>query len=132
MQPKGITISGWNVLRATTTGGPYAQIASIPAGTTTYTDSSVSSGQHYFYVVRAVDTTGVVSANSTQIEADIPTSAPPLAVSTMSLPTATVGVSYSAVITASGGIGPYMWSGTGGDGLAFRPGLSFATEPEVA
>src|ERR1700720_106025 len=82
-QPTGITIAGWNVLRGTTTGGPYAQIASIPAGTTSYTDSSVSSGQHYFYVVRAVDTAGVVSANSTQVEADIPASAPPLAVSTM-------------------------------------------------
>ncbi len=118
-QPAGVTLASWNVLRGTASGGPYQQIANVPASTTSYTDSTVSSGQSYFYVVRAVDTVGDVSANSMEAKAIIPNSAPPLAVSTTSLPPATTGTSYSVTITASGGTGPYTWSGTGVDGLTF-------------
>jgi hypothetical protein len=118
-QPSGITIASWNVLRGTVSGGPYTQIANIPVGTTSYTDTSVSPGQDYFYVVQVVDTAGVASADSTQAEAIIPNSPTPLVVSTTSLPPATAGISYSATVTASGGTSPYMWSGTGVDGLTF-------------
>jgi hypothetical protein len=118
-QPNGITIASWNVLRGTATGGPYTQIANIPASTTTYTDTSVSAGQNYFYVVQEVDSFGTVSADSNEVEAVIPTSPPPLAVTTTSLPAATVGASYSVTISARGGTGAYTWSGTGVDGLAF-------------
>src|SRR4029077_7871039 len=111
-QPDGTTIASWNVLRGTTTGGPYTQIANIPVGTTSYTDTSVSSGQDYFYVVQAVDTAGAVSTDSPDAKAPIPPSPPPLAVATTSLPAATAGASYSVTFTASGGTGPYTWSGT--------------------
>jgi hypothetical protein len=107
------------MLRGTTSGGPYTLIAKIPVGSTSYTDTSVSSGQNYFYVVQAVDITNAVSANSMEVKATIPTSAPPLAVATTSLPAATVGASYSVTISASGGTAPYTWSGTGVDGLTF-------------
>jgi hypothetical protein len=118
-QPAGVTLASWNVLRGTVSGGPYQQIANVPASTTSYTDSTISSGQNYFYVVQAVDTAGDVSTNSMEAEAVIPNSTPPLAVSTTSLPPAIAGASYSATITASGGAGPYTWSGTGIDGLTF-------------
>src|SRR5580704_8527193 len=118
-QPNGITIASWNVLRETAGTGPYTTIANIPVGTTTYTDSSVSDGVTYYYVVQAVDTAGVVSPDSTQIEAAIPNSAPPLAITTTTLPLATAGISYSATFAASGGTGPYTWSGTGVDSLTF-------------
>ena len=85
-QSNGITIASWNVLRGTASGGPYTQLANVPVGTTSYTDTSVSSGQDYFYVVQAVDTAGAVSTDSTEAEAVIPTSPPPLAVATTSLP----------------------------------------------
>jgi large repetitive protein len=118
-QPNGISIASWDLLRGTTSGGPYTLIANIPVGSTSYTDTSVSSGQNYFYVVQAVDITNAVSTNSMEVKATIPTSAPPLAVATTSLPAATAGMSYSVTITASGGTGPYTWSGTGVDGLTF-------------
>jgi hypothetical protein len=118
-QSTGITISSWNVLRGTANGGPYTQLANVPAGTTSYTDSSVSSGQNYYYVVQAVDSAGATSVDSIQAEAIIPTSPPPLAVATTSLPAATVGASYSVTLTATGGTAPYTWSGTGVDGLTF-------------
>ena len=129
-QPGGVTIASWNVLRGTTNGGPYAQLASVPASANSYADSNVSSGSNYYYVVQSVDTQGVASANSTQVEAVVPNSDPPLAVSTTSLPPATVGVSYSVTITASGGVGPYSWSGTTAGGLSLSAtGLLSGTPP---
>ncbi len=129
-QPAGITIASWNVLRGTISGGPYSQLASVTASTTSYTDSAVSSGSDYYYVVQSVDTQGVASADSSQVEAIIPNSPPPLAVSTTSLPPATVGVSYSATITASGGVGPYTWSGTTAGGVTLSAtGLLSGTPP---
>src|SRR4029077_8061799 len=118
-QPDGIAIASWNVLRRTAGGGPYDQITSVPVDTTTYTDDSISSGQNYFYVVQAVDTSGDVSADSSETQAVIPIAPPPLAISTTSLPSAIAGSSYSATITATGGTAPYAWSGTGADGLTF-------------
>jgi hypothetical protein len=43
---------------------------------------------------------------------------PPLAISTSSLAPATAQSSYNATLSATGGIPPYTWSGTGVDGLA--------------
>src|SRR5579872_553831 len=129
-QPAGITIASWNLLRGTTNGGPYAQLSSVPGSATSYTDSAVSSGSDYYYVVQSVDTQGVASGDSTQVEAVIPNSNAPLAVSTTSLPPATVGVSYSVTITASGGVGPYTWSGTTADGVTLSAtGLLSGTPP---
>ena len=62
------------VKRATTSGGPYAQISS-PA-VTTYTDTGLSNGTKYFYVVSAYNSVGQ-SANSA--EASATPTAPPTA-----------------------------------------------------
>ena len=46
--------SGYNVLRSTTSGGPYTQIAQVtPRTTLTYVDSTVTAGTTYYYVLRA-------------------------------------------------------------------------------
>jgi hypothetical protein len=42
------------VLRATTAGGPYTQIAGLVGTATTYTDSGLAEGATYFYILRAV------------------------------------------------------------------------------
>ena len=56
----------YNVGRSTTSGGPYATVGT-PTGTT-FTDTSVTNGTTYFYVVNAANTSGD-SANSTQVSA---------------------------------------------------------------
>jgi len=74
--------TSYNVLRGTTTGGPYTQIAT--AATVAYTDSTVANGATYYYVVQAVNSGGV-SGNSVEASATpnveiaaIARSAPPL------------------------------------------------------
>jgi hypothetical protein len=66
------SVVGYNVYRGTTTGGPYSKITSMNADTT-FVDSSVQSGQTYFYVATAVDGSGRESAKSNQTQAVIPT-----------------------------------------------------------
>ena len=53
-------VVGYHVYRGTVSGGPYAQVSSNDTGLT-YTDSGVSAGQTYYYVVTAVDSTGTES-----------------------------------------------------------------------
>ena len=64
-------VQGYNVYRAGVSGGPYAAVVSANSGTT-FVDGSVQSGQTYYYVVTAVDTSGTESAHSNQVQAVIP------------------------------------------------------------
>ncbi|WP_281883148.1 fibronectin type III domain-containing protein [Paenibacillus sp. YYML68] len=57
----------YNVKRSTTAGGPYTVIASNVTGTT-YSDTAVSNGTTYYYVVSAVNADGE-SGNSNEAEA---------------------------------------------------------------
>ncbi len=66
------TVSGYNVYRSIVSGGPYTKLNSTLVAATTYTDTSVQSGQTYFFVATAVDSSGVESADSTEVSATIP------------------------------------------------------------
>src|SRR5882762_9542193 len=65
-------VAGYNLYRGTVSGGPHSKLNSSLIGPTTYTDSTVQSGQTYFYVVTAVDASNVESAYSNTISAIIP------------------------------------------------------------
>jgi hypothetical protein len=64
---------GYNLYRGTVSGGPYSMINSSLDGTTAYTDSTVVSGQTYYYVATAVDGNQDESGYSNVAQAIIPT-----------------------------------------------------------
>lgn len=68
------TTGSYQVYRATASGGPYASVASIN-NTTIYTDTGLTTGTTYYYVVRAFDN-NVGSVNSNQVSA-VPALLPP-------------------------------------------------------
>jgi fibronectin type 3 domain-containing protein len=65
-------IAGYDVYRATVSGGPYTQINSSVIPGLTYTDTAVQAGQTYYYVTTAVNSAGVQSSYSNQVSAVIP------------------------------------------------------------
>lgn len=65
-------VAGYNVYRGTTNGGPYTKINSALITTLSYTDTSVISGNTYYYVSTSVDSAGVESVYSNQAIATIP------------------------------------------------------------
>jgi len=71
--PSTSPVIGYNVQRGTVSGGPYTLLNSSLVTTTLYQDSSVQSGQTYYYVVTAVDSSNVESTYSNEASATIPT-----------------------------------------------------------
>lgn len=66
-------VAGYNVYRGTASGGPYTKITSALNLDNSFTDSNVTAGTTYFYVVTAVDGSGVESGYSNQAQAVVPT-----------------------------------------------------------
>ena len=62
-------LAGYNVYRAETSGGPYTQVNGSPVASAQYTDSAVTNGTTYYYVVRAVDGAGQESLDSNETSA---------------------------------------------------------------
>jgi len=70
--PSTSQVSGYNVYRGTTSGGPYSKINSSLDATTSFSDSTVSGGITYYYVTTAVDSAGDESTYSNQVQAIVP------------------------------------------------------------
>lgn len=69
-------LAGYNVYRSTTQGGPYAQINGALVAVSNYTDTGLTNGVTYYYVVTAEDNGGNESANSNEVSAT-PNALPP-------------------------------------------------------
>ncbi len=66
-------ITGYNIYRGSVSGGPYSQVNNGGlVASTVYTDATVASGQTYYYVVKAVDSSGLESGDSNQAQAVVP------------------------------------------------------------
>jgi fibronectin type 3 domain-containing protein len=67
------TVVGYDVYRGTTSGGEGATpLNASPVKGTTYTDSPVTAGATYYYIVTAVGANGVQSAKSDEAKATVP------------------------------------------------------------
>jgi hypothetical protein len=65
-------VSGYNVYRGSASGGPYTSVNTSLVTLPTFTDSTVQTGQTYFYVTTAVDPSGSESVFSNEVKAAIP------------------------------------------------------------
>ncbi|TDR20497.1 endonuclease [Marinicella litoralis] len=62
-------LAGYHLLRSTSPGGSYTQVNGSIIVDTLYFDTSVNNGTTYYYVLNAVDSTGNVSTNSSEVSA---------------------------------------------------------------
>ncbi len=67
------SVSGYNIYRSTTSGSGYVKLNPSLNVNTAFSDNSVSAGGTYFYVTTAVDSSGMESSFSNQVQAAIPT-----------------------------------------------------------
>jgi len=65
-------VTGYNLYRGLTSGGPYTKVNTSLIVGTTYTDVTVQAGQTYYYVSTAVDSNNNESVYSNQAPAVIP------------------------------------------------------------
>jgi hypothetical protein len=66
------SVAGYNVYRSAISGGPYSKLNATLITGLTFSDSTVSSGATYYYVVTAVAADGTESSFSNQVQAVIP------------------------------------------------------------
>jgi Abnormal spindle-like microcephaly-assoc'd, ASPM-SPD-2-Hydin/Cep192 domain 4 len=70
--PSTSSVIGYNVYSSTVSGGSYTKLTATPVATAGYTDTSVQSGDTYYYVVTSVDSNDVESVFSNEVSATIP------------------------------------------------------------
>jgi hypothetical protein len=93
-------LDGYDVYRSTSPGGPYTKVNAARLQDSHYSDTTVTNGTTYHYVVRATDTTGNESASSGEVSAT------------------PVGDAYPDVITGTGGLVSYWRLGEGSGAAA--------------
>jgi len=71
-QASASTVDGYRIYRSTQSGTGYQLINGSLVPGLTFTDSTVQSGQTYFYVVTAVDAVGSESMFSNEATAPVP------------------------------------------------------------
>ncbi len=98
-------LAGYRLYRSGGVDGPWTMLTDTQS--TAYTDTSVLNGHSYFFAVRSYDASGNQSALSTPWQAVLPQKLASLNVSVP--PTATVGQSFTATVTATDDNGdPYL------------------------
>jgi hypothetical protein len=66
------SIAGYHVYRGEAQGGPFERLTGTLLETTSYKDTNVAAGGHYFYVVTAVAEGGPESPYSNEVAVEIP------------------------------------------------------------
>ena len=66
------SVAGYNVYRAGSAGGSYSRINSVLNPSMSFSDGTVQSGQTYYYATTAVDSSGVESSYSNQVQVVVP------------------------------------------------------------
>ena len=62
-------IAGYNVLRSTSSGGTFSKVNTTNITVSNFTNTGLTNGTQYFFVIRAIDTAGNESGNSEEVSA---------------------------------------------------------------
>ncbi len=122
--------TGFVISRSTVSGGPYTDIATVSANTTSFTDSGLGSSTTYFYVVGATNAGGA-SADSNQASATTQFAVADLIIDN---PAATVVGTWSTGTASTDKYGAdyrYKGQGTGSAYLQFAPNILTAGNYQV-
>lgn len=65
-------VVGYNIYRSTVSGGGYTKVNGPLNSDTSYTDTTVTAGQTYFYIAKAVDGNDMESGSSNQVQVAVP------------------------------------------------------------
>ena len=65
-------LSGYNIYRSSTPGGPYSKLGNVVGEATTFNDTNILPGDTYYYVVRTCNLSGAESADSNEANCLIP------------------------------------------------------------
>ena len=66
-------VVGYNVYRGNVSKGPYSKVTSSPESGLSYSDTAVATGTTYYYVITALDSSGMESAYSNEAAVTVPT-----------------------------------------------------------
>jgi Abnormal spindle-like microcephaly-assoc'd, ASPM-SPD-2-Hydin len=70
--PTTSDVAGYNLYRASISGGPYAKLTQAMSKTATFTDQNVEGGETYYYVATSVGSSNTESAPSNEVSATVP------------------------------------------------------------
>ncbi|HSO75620.1 MAG TPA: putative Ig domain-containing protein, partial [Blastocatellia bacterium] len=119
---------GFQIERRGGSSAEYSQIGVVSKNLTSFSDSGVLPNTAYAFRVRSFNSTGA-SSYSNEATVVTPATSSSLSISTTLLPDATVGVSYSRTLVASGGRPDYSWLVESG---ALPPGLSLSQSGTIS
>lgn len=119
---------GFQIERRGGSEGDFVPLSVVRTDATTFADASVQPNTAYAYRIRAFNTSGT-SAFSGEAVVTTPATPSILLVTTASLPEATVGVSYSQSLNASGGRPNYSW---GVDSGALPQGMALSQSGTIS
>ena len=125
---------GFQIERRGGTSADFSQVGVVSGNATAFIDPGVFPNTAYAYRVRAFNSTGN-SSYSNEAAVVTPSSASALSIATTSLSDATVGVSYSRTLVASGGRPDYAWlveSGALPAGLSMSQSGTISGTPSTA
>ena len=119
---------GFQIDRRGGSSADFNQVGVVSGNVSSFADTGVLPNTAYAYRVRAFNSTGN-SPYSNEAAVVTPSNPSSLSIATTTLPDATVGVSYSRTLVASGGRPDYGWLVESG---ALPPGLSMSQSGTIS